>query len=125
LAHAYICLNTACDATYRPVAAAISLPLLLRLFQPNILEPVVDIKAVVASFVVEIRLVAVELFDRFSLGLGPQRINRVVRSQRAADEFLIEGPDGNGVEGLAADVAQQACYILVELSRWVLPQGDR
>jgi hypothetical protein len=34
----------------------------------------------------------------FSLGLGPQRINDVVRSQRAADEFLIEGPDGNGAE---------------------------
>jgi hypothetical protein len=47
-----------------------SFPLLLRLFQPNILEPVVDIKAVVASFVVEIRLVAAELFGRFFPGPG-------------------------------------------------------
>ena len=32
------------------------------------------------------------------LGLVPQRVDGVVRSQRAVDKFLVEGPDGNGVE---------------------------
>jgi hypothetical protein len=104
---------------------------------------VVDIKAVIASFIVKARLIAAELFscsfrlgcelfqgspdsqdlvaDRLQgghsradrhqavepapqlitphvLGLAPQRKNRVVRSECAVDEFLVEGPDGDGVE---------------------------
>jgi hypothetical protein len=39
---------------------------------------------------------AAQLIAPHVLGLGPKV---VVRSQRTVDEFLIEGPDCNGVEG--------------------------
>ena len=38
-----------------------NLPLLLRLLQPDLLEPAVNVEPVIASFIVEVRLVAVKL----------------------------------------------------------------
>ena len=41
-----------------------NLHLLLRLLQPDILEPAIDVEPVVASFIVEVRFVAMELLRR-------------------------------------------------------------
>ncbi len=120
-----------------------NLRLLLRLLQSDPFEPAVNIKPIVAAFIVEIRLVAMELlrcllrlrrkvFQRrpdsddvvahrlqggnaradgdeafetapqltapHVLGLVPQRIDRVVRSEGSVDEFFVEGADSNRVE---------------------------